>query len=181
MCSTHATKVKFNTHVLWTLSFEYVKKQSYLSSRVWKTNFFLAPCIGRHGSRTYTSVRRISFSFRRLFLIFNSCKRKKIVFHICELKYKKFFYKLKAEISLHMCVKFYFSRVCRAHKHFELFIKLLIKISFFRRIVLFSLLNSKLKIFFYYLRNFHSIITNRILFMYFLRKWRSNIYLKKTI
>ena len=37
-CSTHATEIKFNTHVLSTLSFEFVKKKLYLTSRVWKPN-----------------------------------------------------------------------------------------------------------------------------------------------
>ena len=57
-------------------------------------------------------------------------QRKKIVFHTHERKYNFFFYKLKAESSQHMCVKFYFSRVCRTHKNVQLFIKLLLKISF---------------------------------------------------
>ena len=36
-----------------------------------------------------------------------------------------------------MCVKFHFSRVYRTHKNFQLFIKLIIKISFFAKFVCF--------------------------------------------
>ena len=90
-----------------------------------------------------------------------------------------FFHKLKVESSLYMCIKYNFSRVCRTHKNFQLFIKLLLKITFFQ-IFLFRLVHSKLQIFFYHLWNFHSIITNRILFMHFLRKW-PNIYLNKKL
>ena len=60
-------------------------------------------------------------------------------------------------------------------------VKNLLKISFFCRIFLFSLVHSKQQIFLYHLWNFHSIISNRILFMHFLRKWRSNIYLNKKL
>ena len=96
--------------------------------------FFLAPCIGRRGSQTghstlardctyrnafalmYISVRRMSFTFPILFSIFNFCeRRKKFVFRTCVLKYNFFFYKVKAESSLHICVKFSFSHVCRTH------------------------------------------------------------------
>ena len=31
-----------------------------------------------------------------------------------------------------MCIKYNFSRVCRTHKNFQLFIKLLLKITFFQ-------------------------------------------------
>ena len=48
-----------------------------------------------------------------------------------------FFYKLKSESSLHVCVKFYSSRVCRTHKNFQLFINFLLKISFFAKFVCF--------------------------------------------
>ena len=37
---------------------------------------------------------------------------------------KFLFYNLKAESSLYRCVQFCFSRVCRTHKNFQLFIKL---------------------------------------------------------
>ena len=41
--SIHAAEIKFYIHVLWTLSFEFVKK-NYLSSQVWKT-IFLYTCM----------------------------------------------------------------------------------------------------------------------------------------
>ena len=71
----------------------------------------------------------------------------KFVFRTRELKYKFFFHKLKAESSLYKYVKFYFSRVCRTHKIFQLFIKLLLKKSFFCKIFLFCLVHLKLRIF----------------------------------
>ena len=110
---THATEIKFNTHVLCTLSFEFVKKMLYLSSRVWKTNFFLAPCIGRRGSQTrrstwrvsawctclnvfvltYTSVRRIFFSFWGFFFNFWFLwKEKKIRFPYSRTQIQNFFF-----------------------------------------------------------------------------------------
>ena len=93
---------------------------------------------------------------------------------------KTSFNKLKAESSLHICVKFYFNRVCKTHKNFQLFIKFLLKISF-SAIFLFSFVRSKLEMFFHHLWNFYSIITNGILLMHFLRKCRSNIYLNKKL
>ena len=114
--------------------------------------FFLAPCMGRRGIQnavldwardctclnafalTYISIRRISFNFWRFFFFFKFLwKEKKFVFHTRELKYKFFFHKLKTESSLHMRVKFYSSSMCITHKNFKLFIKLLLKISFFAK------------------------------------------------
>ena len=89
-------------------------------------------------------------------------KRKKLAFHT-QLKYKIFLYRIKAESLLHMCVKFYFRRVCGTYKNSN------------------RLDITKLEIFFYHLWNFHSIITNRILLMHFLSKSRSNIYLNKKL
>ena len=104
--------------------------------------------------------------FLMFFFNFRFLWKKKIRFSYSQTQIQIFFYKLKPEGSLHMCVKFYFSHVCRAHKNFQLFIKLLLKISFFAKF-LFSLVHSKLVIIFYHLRNFHSIITSRILLMHF--------------
>ena len=117
-----------------------------------------------------------------IFLIFGFCERRnKFVFHIRELKYKFFLYLFKAESSLHMCVKFYFKHVCRAYKIFPIVYKIVIENKFFCKNFLFSLVHSKLKIFFYRIWNFNSIITNRILLMHFVRKWWSNSYLNKKL
>ena len=40
MRSTHAIEIKFNTHLLEVLSFEFVKKNLYLSSRVREIVYF---------------------------------------------------------------------------------------------------------------------------------------------
>ena len=100
----------------------------------------------------------------------------KFVFHTRELKYKIFFTnsKLRVHYTLH------FSRMCRTHKNFQLFIKLLLKISFCANFFVFfgSL---KTRAFFYHPWSSHFIMTNRTLFMHFLKKWRSNIYLKKQL
>ena len=62
----------------------------------------------------------------------NAQREKKICFPYSRTQIQFFFHKLKAEsfthYTLHMCVKFYFSHVCRTHKNFQLFTKLLLKI-----------------------------------------------------
>ena len=42
-----------------------------------------------------------------------------------------------------MCVKFYSSRVCRTHKNFQLFTKLLLKVSFFAYFFFFGSLKTR--------------------------------------
>ena len=64
---------------------------------------------------------------------------------------------------------------------FPIVYKIVIKNKFFWKFFLFHLVHSTLKIFLYHLWNFHSIIINRILFMYFSRKCRLNIYLIKKL
>ena len=121
------------------------------------------------------------YSVFDVFFIFDFCERKKkIVFHTRELKYKIVFYKLKTQSSLHMYAKFYSSRICKTHKNFQFLIKLLWK-GFKKQFFLFSLVHLKLEIIFNHLWSFYLIITNRILWMHFLRKWRSNIYLNKKL
>ena len=85
----------------------------------------------------------------KMYMYNQKCVQKFIV-HTRELKYKHFSYTLKAESTLHMCVKFYFSRVCRTHKNFQLFITLLLKIIFLKK-NFFRLVHSILQIFFYHL------------------------------
>ena len=109
-----------------------------------------------------------------------TAREKNLFFVLANLNTNFFFHKLKAESSYYMCVEFDFSHVCRAHKNFQLFIKLLLKISVFANF-LFCLVQSKLQMSLYHLWNFHSIIINRILFIHFSRKWRSNIYLYKNL
>ena len=58
------------------------------------------------------------------------------------------FFSTNSKLKVHnICVKFYFSRVCRTNKNFQSFIILLLKISFFANFFLFSLHHLKLQIF----------------------------------
>ena len=78
---------------------------------------------------THTSARRQFLTFFSNFWFL--WKEKKIRFPYSRTQIHFSFYKLKDESSLQMCVKFYFSRVCRMHKNFRLFIEFLLKTSFF--------------------------------------------------
>ena len=106
------------------------KKMLHLSSRVWKTLSAFAIM--------YISVRPISLSFRRFFFYFWIGEKNPFSI-LANSNTKFFFYKLKAESSLHMCVELNSSRVCGTHTNFQLLIKLLLKISFCK-FFLFSLL-----------------------------------------
>ena len=93
---------------------------------------------------------------------------------------KFFFYKLKAQSSLHICVKFYFSRVCKTHKSFQLFIKLLLKISFFEFFFVFCGLLKTRDIFLQsrkFLLNYHQ----QNFINAFFKKLTGKIYLNKKL
>ena len=57
----------------------------------------------------------------------------------------------------------------------------LLQTQVFSKFFSFSLVHSKLELFFYHHWNFHFIIASKLLFMQFLRKLRSNIYLNKKL
>ena len=148
---THAAEIKFDTHVLWSLSFKFVEKKNlYLSARVWKMNFFFSSRTSagagvKSGARLrawlYMSKRERSYLHKCqthliqfLTFVFHFgflWKEKKIRFSYSRTQTKIFvFYKLKADSSLHMCVKFYFSRACRTHE-FPIVYKIVIKNVFY--------------------------------------------------
>ena len=151
MRSIHAAEVKFNTHVICSALCLW-KKNFVFKFASMKNDFFCtmhrparesnaALDLTRHCTRFHAfALTRIqvlnafhsALQSLTFFFIFDFCEsRKKFIFHTCELKYKNFFFKLKAESLLHICVKLYSSRVCITHRNFQLFIKFLLKISFF--------------------------------------------------
>ena len=82
-------------------------------------------------SLLHTQVLDAFHSILEFFLFFDFCERRKKSFSILANSNTKIFsYKLKAESSLHTCVKFYFSRVCRTYKNFQYLITFSIKIKF---------------------------------------------------
>ena len=111
----------------------------------------------------FASMENEFFSVFDVFFIFDICKKKNKPFPYSRTQIQFFFYKPKPESTLHMRVKFYFSRLCRTQKNFQLFIKLLLKIFFLQFFVFFDSL--KIRDIFLPCKNVHSIITNRILFM----------------
>ena len=65
------------------------------------------------------------------------CKRRENSFSILANSNTNFFF-TNSKLRVHYTrIKFYFSRVCRLHKNFQLFIKLLLKISFFTKLFCF--------------------------------------------
>ena len=82
------------------------KKLLYMSSRIRKRIFF-----SFHKKQKWKKNFKNSFILANLNTIF-------------------FFHNLKAESSQHICVKFYFSRVCRTHKNFKSFVKMFLKTFF---------------------------------------------------
>ena len=122
MRSTHATEIKFETHVLWTHSFEIVKKKCIFKFASIENEFFCHPVHFVKGEKNSFSILATSNA-------------------------KIFFNKIEVESSLHMCVKFDFSRVCRTHKNFQLLIKLLLKIIFPGKFFLFSMVHSNYRYF----------------------------------
>ena len=152
VCSTLAADIKFNTHVLWTLRFEIVKNKNLcLSPRVWKTIFFSRTVLRSAREPTQRSTWRVIIHAKSVRSYVHNCfmhfiqfwtflknfwflwKEKKSFSIFPNPSTKIFFYKIKAESSLHIFVKFYFSRVCRTHTNFQL----LIKISFFSKFFVF--------------------------------------------
>ena len=72
--------------------------------------------------------RRVWLPRRPMHGVFTK-KKKKFIFHTRELEYNFFFTNLKLRVH-NTCVEFFFSRVCRTHKIFQLCIKLLLKLFF---------------------------------------------------
>ena len=145
MRCTHATKMKFNTHVFWTLIFEFVKKKLYFKFASMENEFFsrtvhwpvrepnAALDLARHCTclnafaLTSTSVKCISFRFWRFFFYFwFSWKEKKFVFHTRELKYNFFFTNSKVKVH-DTCVLNFISVACVERIKIPIVYKIVIK------------------------------------------------------